>query len=372
MIQIVPAHTKKLMHAFAVFPFSLYRNHPFWVPPIISSELASWDKTKNPVFDHAEADFFLAYKEEQIVGRVACIVNHTEVNQQGIAKMRFGWFDFIDDYQVSSALLNHVAEYGRRRGLAFMEGPVGFSNLDKVGVMTSGFDHIGTMITWYNHPYYADHYHRFGMTKEKGYLESKFSLSSIDGDKYNRLAHIVAGRFKLKTLNFKKTAELLPYTDAMFDLFNQTYASLSSFVPISQKEKEYMTKQFIGFINPSYIKFVVDELDKMVGFAITMPSFSKALQKAKGKLFPWGWWHLIQAKKNNPDAVFYLIGVLPEYQNKGVTALLFDAFYKTYLKEGVVNCYRTPELEDNTAIMKLWVDFNPEVHQTRCTFKMDI
>ncbi|MGA1340815.1 MAG: GTP cyclohydrolase, partial [Flavobacteriaceae bacterium] len=157
MIQIVPAHTKKLVHAFAKFPFSLYRNHHYWVPPIIDAELASWDKSKNPVFDHAEADFFLAYKDDQLVGRVACIVNHTEVKQQGIAKMRFGWFDFIDDYQVSSALLNHVAEYGRQRGLAFMEGPVGFSNLDKVGVMTSGFDHIGTMITWYNHPYYADH-----------------------------------------------------------------------------------------------------------------------------------------------------------------------------------------------------------------------
>ena len=338
MIEIVPAISQKQMRAFATFPFSLYRAHPYWVPPIINAELASWDKSKNPVFEHAEADFFLAYQDGKIVGRVACIVNRTEVNQQGISKMRFGWFDFIDDFQVSSALLNCVAEYGRKRGLAFMEGPVGFSNLDKVGVMTTGFDHIGTMITWYNHPYYADHYRKFGMVKAKGYQESKFLLSAIDGGKYARLAHIVAERFKLKTLNFQKTAELLPYTDAMFDLFNKTYSALSSFVPISAKEKEYMTQQFIGFINPSYIKFVVDELGNMVGFAITMPSFSKALQKAKGKLFPWGWWHLIQAKKNNPDAVFYLIGVLPEYQNKGVTALLFDAFYKTYLQEGVVTC----------------------------------
>lgn len=372
MITIKETQSKSDLKAFVKFPFSLYKGSPYWVPPIINDELESFDKEKNPVFKSADAWFFLAYKNKKLVGRIAAMINWIEIKEQKVSKMRFGWFDFIDDYEVSKALMEKVMEIGKANQLSFMEGPVGFSNLDKVGVLTEGFDHIGTMITWYNHPYYVNHYEKMGFIKEKGYEENKFLFSDIDSTRFQKLANIISTKLQLKALNFNRTQDILPYVDKMFDLFNESYAALPSFVPITQVQKEYMTKKFISFINPEYIKFVVDKDDHMVCFAITMPSFSRALQKAQGKVFPFGIFHLLKAKKNNPDAIFYLVGVRPDYQNKGVTAVLFHHYYNTFKKIGVQNCYRTPELETNLAIKKLWTEFNPKVYKKRSTFKKDL
>ncbi len=372
MIQILEARSKKEMKAFVKFPFTLYRNSPYWVPPIIREELNSFDPTVNPVFDQAEARFFVATNNGRIVGRVAAIVNWGEVREQGIPKVRFGWFDFEDDPEVSRALLDKVAEVGRQQGLEFMEGPMGFSNLDKVGVLTEGFDHIGTMVTWYNHPYYASHLENLGFTVEKEYIESKFPASNADPKYFMRIEAIIRERFGLRPLNFKKTADLMPYVDQMFDLFNESYAGLSSFVAISEAQKAYVKKKFISFINPEYIKFVLDREDRMIAFAIVMPSYSEALQKARGHLFPTGFFHLLRARKHNLDVVFYLIGIRPEYQNKGVTAVIFRQYHEIFSKKGVQMCYRTPELADNIAIQQIWKNFDPKVYQRRCTYRKSL
>ena len=179
MIQLQEIHTKKEMKQFVTFPFSLYKNNPYWVPPIIADEMESFDKTKNPVFEHAIARFFVARKNNKIDGRVAAIINKYETEKQGIKKMRFGWFDVIDDIEVTKALIDKVIEIGKEHNLSYVEGPVGFSNLDKTGVLTEGFDHIGTMITWYNHPYYKDHLEQLGFIQEKEYVESKFPFPSV-------------------------------------------------------------------------------------------------------------------------------------------------------------------------------------------------
>lgn len=354
---------------FVKFPFSLYKNNKYWVPPIIKDELETFDKTKNPAFKSAEARFFLAYKNNDVVGRVAAIVNWIEVKEQLLKKMRFGWFDFVDNIEVSKALLDKVQEIGTQHQLEYMEGPVGFSNLDKVGVLIEGFDHIGTMITWYNHPYYQSHFEKHGFVKEKEYLENKFKAAAADPKFFAKANTLIKKRYGLRALNFTNSKDIMPWVDSMFDLFNESYASLSSFVKITDVQKAYFKKKYISFINPEYIKFVVDKEDKLIAFAIVMPSFSKALQKTKGKLFPFGLFHLLGAKKNSKDVIFYLIGIHPEYQNKGVTAVIFNEYHKTFSDKGIVNCIRTPELEENTAIRQMWKHFGPVIYKRRRTYR---
>ena len=249
-----------------------------------------------------------------------------------------------------------------------IEGPMGFSNLDKVGILTEGFEEIGTMITWYNHPYFATHLEQLGFVTEKEYVESTFPFSNVKPEFFAKAQELIKKRYQLTSLPFTKTKDIMPYVDKMFDLFNDSYANLSSFVAISDVQKEYFKKKYISFINPEYIKFVLDKNDAIVAFSIVMPSFSEALQKAKGKLFPFGFYHLLKARKESKDVVFYLIGVHPEYQNKGVTAIIFYEYYKTFTEKGIQNCIRTPELADNHAIHNLWKNFDPRIHCRRKTF----
>lgn len=372
MVTIIQARTKAELKEFVKYPFALYKDSPYWVPPIIKDELESFDPDINPVFQNAEASFFLAYKDNRLAGRIAAIVNWLEVKDQNLRKMRFGWFDFEDDLDVSRALLEKVEELGKQHQLDYMEGPVGFSNMDKVGVLVEGFDEIGTMITWYNHPYYQSHYERLGFEPEKEYLESRFKASQADPKFFYKANLLVKKRYGLREMNFERSSDIMPWVDKMFDLFNESYSKLSSFVRITDQQKEFFKKKYIGFINPEYIKFVVDSEDRLVAFAIVMPSFSKALQKAKGKLFPFGFLHLLNAKRNSKDVIFYLIGIRPEYQNKGVTAIIFNEYHHTFQSKGIENCIRTPELSDNLAIRQLWKHFDAITHKRRLTYKREL
>lgn len=372
MITIQEAKTKKELTNYIKFPFELYKGNPYWVPPIIADELETFDKTKNPAFENAEAYFYMAYRNNIIVGRIAAIINWEEVNNQQKKKVRFGWFDTIDDIEVTKALLEKVYELGRINNLEYVEGPMGFSNLDKVGVLTEGFDQLGTMITWYNHSYYATHFEKLGYVVEKEYLENKFPFENVKLEYFDKAQELIKRRYSLKAVNFKKTKDVMPYVDMMFDLFNASYASLSSFVAISDTQKEYFKKKYISFINPEYIKFVEDKDHNLVAFAIVMPSFSRALQKAKGKLFPFGFWHLLNARKNSKEVTFYLIGVHPDYQNKGVHAILFKEMHTTFTQKNIQTCIRTPELADNQAIHLLWKNFDPKIYCRRKTFRKEL
>lgn len=369
MIHLKKVETKRELKAFIKFPFSLYKDSKYWVPPIIVDEMDTLREDKNPVFDNAEAHYYLAYKDNKIVGRVAAIINHIETKQQGLKKMRFGWFDAIDNLEVSKALLDKVEAIGRENGLEFIEGPLGFSNLDKVGVLTEGYDHIGTMATWYNYPYYVDHLEKLGFKPEKIYIESKFRLSDIKQMRFLKMHDLIVQRYKYKPLNFKKTKDLLPYLDQMFDLYNNSYKKLSTYVPISQKQREYYKKKFINLINPEYIKFVFNDADEMVAFSVVLPSFSEAIQESKGRLFPFGFFKLMKAKRNPKSMLFYLIGVDPKYQKKGATAVIFNETYKTILKDNINECIRLPELESNLAEQQIWKDFGAKVIKRRKTFK---
>ncbi|MBC7438853.1 MAG: GTP cyclohydrolase [Flavobacterium sp.] len=372
MILIKEAKTKSELTEFIKFPFSLYKDNKYWVPPIISDELETFDKIKNPVFENAEAYFYLAYKNNNIVGRIAAIINWEEVNNQQKKKVRFGWFDVINDIEITKILLEKVYELGKKNDLEYVEGPMGFSNLDKVGVLTEGFEEIGTMITWYNFEYYKTHFEQLGYVTEKEYVENKFPFENVKLTYFDKAQELIKKRYQLKALSFKSTKAVMPYVDKMFDLFNASYANLSSFVAISDVQKDYFKKKYISFINPEYIKFVEDKNGDLVAFAIVMPSFSKALQKGNGKLFPFGFLHLLNARKNSKDVLFYLIGVHPEYQNKGVHAIIFKEYHTTFTKRGIENCIRTPELADNLAIQLLWKNFDPKIICKRKTFRKDL
>ena len=317
-------------------------------------------------------NFYLAYKDGKIVGKIAAIVNWQEINEQKKSKVRFGWFDVIDDIEVTKALLEKVYELGRKHNLEHVEGPMGFSNLDKVGVLTEGFDEIGTMITWYNFPYYKQHLEQLGFVKEKEYIESKFPFKNVDPKLFMKASELIKKRYGLTPLLFNSTKEVMPYVDKMFDLFNKSYEKLASFVAVTDVQKEYFKKKYISFINPEYIKFIEDKDHNLVAFSIVMPSFSEAMKKANGKLFPFGFIHLLKARKNSNEVVFYLIGIDPEYQNKGVTAIVFDEYFKTFTKNKIERCIRTPELEDNHAIHNMWKNFDPIIHKRRRTYIKDL
>ena len=371
-IIIKEANTPKLLKDYVKFPFLLYKNHPYWIPPLISDELETLDKTKNPAFDTAEAYFYLAYQNDKIVGRISAIINWDEVNNQKKRKVRFGWWDVIDDIAVSKALLEKVYELGKKHNLEFAEGPIGFSNLDKVGVLTEGFNRMGNMITWYNFPYYKDHLEQLGFSIEKEYQESRFTFTGIKPEQFLRAEKMIKERYGLRAVNFSNTKDIIPYVDKMFDLFNQTYAKLASFVAVTERQREYFKKKYIPFVNPEYIKFVEDKNGKLIAFSIVMPGFSEALKKANGKLFPFGFYHLLKARKQSKEVLFYLIGIEEEYQNKGVTSIIFSEYYKVFTEKGIETCIRTPELKENHAIHNLWKNFNSVVDRRRRTYRKDL
>lgn len=368
MIEIREAITKKELKDFVLFSFDLYKGNPYWIPPIIAEELETFDQNKNPAFKTAEVHFYLAYKDNKIVGKLAAIVNWDEVNILKKSKVRFGWFDVVDDIEVTKALLEKVYELGRKHHLEMVEGPIGFTNLDKVGVLVEGFDQMGNMVTWYSMPYYKEHFEKLGFVKEKEYQESTFSFHNIDPSSFEKASSLIQRRYGLKILNFTRKKDILPYVDEMFELFNLTYAKLQSFVVLNEEQIAYFKKKYMRIINPEFIKFILDKEGRMIAFAIVMPGLSEALKKANGRLFPLGFYHLLQAKKHSKEVMFYLIGVVPEYQSKGVTALFFDEYYKVCHAKGIETCVRTPELEENNAIHNLWKHFNSKITKRRRTY----
>ena len=374
MITIKKAVSKEDYKDFVMFPSKLYKNSKYWVSPIIKEELEMMDKEKNPVFKNAEAEYYLAIKNNMIVGRIAAIVNWVEVKEQGKNKVRFGWYDVIDDLEVSKKLLESVIEFGNKRDLSFIEGPVGFSNMDKAGLLTHGFDELNTMITWYHNSYQKDHLEKLKMKKLAEWVEYRIQIYSEEDapKKVKKFSDLIMRRYKLKALNFKSTNDIIPYIDEMFDLLNKTYNSLQTFVPIQQYQVDHYKDRYLRYIHPEFIKSVADENGKLIAFAITMPSFSRALKEMNGKLFPFGFLRILKAQRFNDKASLYLIGVHPDYQNKGVTAILFNDLQSMFNKRGIKEVETNPELVENKSIQAFWKNYESVLHKKRCTFTKTI
>ena len=360
------------LELFIKFPMELYKGNPYYVPPLINEEKSIWVKEENPALQYSEAAQFLAYKGENIVGRIAVMINHKEEKELGIRKVRFGWLDFIDDIEVSKTLINTAIEYAKSKGISKIEGPMGFTNLDKAGMLTKGFDKLATMIGIYNFDYYPKHMEQLGLVKEKEWVEFEINFPDTLPDKVEKFSNLIAEKYELELVKFKSKKDILPLVEPMFKLLDDTYKHLSTYTPITQEQIKHYKEKYFKFIDKDYIVCIKDRYGSLVSFAITMPSYSKALQKAKGKLFPFGWWHLLNAGKKNDRANFYLIGIHPQYQKRGITAIIFKEIYETFKKKGVKFLETNPELEENPSIQALWQDYHPTNHKRRRTYSLEI
>ncbi|WP_144283603.1 GNAT family N-acetyltransferase [Chryseobacterium echinoideorum] len=369
-ISIFEVKTQDELNQFVKFPMDLYKNNPFFVPSFINDEKNIWNPDENPALKYSEAKKFLAKKDGKTVGRIAVIINHKEERELGIKKVRFGWIDFIDDMEVSKALIDTAINFAKAKQINVIEGPMGFTNLDKAGMLTLGFDRLATMIGIYNHEYYPEHLEKLGLTKEKEWVEFELVFPEILPDKIHKFNELISQKYKLKVLNFKNKEEILQYVDPMFDLLDETYKHLSTYTPISDEQRKTYKEKYFKLIDKDFIVCIADENNNLISFAITMPSYSKALQKSKGKLLPFGWWHFLQAGRKNDRANFYLIGIHPDYQRRGVTSIIFKEIWKIFRKKGVKFLETNPELEENKSIQLLWQDYNPVNHKRRRTYSL--
>lgn len=355
------------MRKFVKFNLRLYKGNPYHVPGLIEDELLTLDPTRNPAFQFCEAAYFLAYRDGKIVGRIAGIINHRANETWNQNNVRFGFVDFINDNEVVDALFNAVITWGKARGKEMIQGPMGFTDLDHEGMLIEGFDQIGTMATIYNYAYYPKQMERMGFVKDQDWKEYKITIPDAIPEKHQRIAEIVRTKYGLKTLKFKNQQEILPYAHRIFDTLNHAYSVLYGVSELSREQIDYYVKMYIPMLRYDFVTVIVrEEDDLVVGFGITLPNLSRALQKAKGSLFPFGWVHLLKALKMKNSVVdLYLIGVIPEYQNKGVNALLFDDLIPVFLKNGVKYAESNPELETNAAVQMQWNYFERKHHKTR-------
>lgn len=362
--------TKKELRNFVKFNIDLYKNNRYHIPGLIDEEMITLSREKNPAFEIGEAIYFLAYKNGKIVGRIAGLINHKSNETWNQKNARFGFIDFIDDAEVVDKLFEAVENWARGKNMTHLHGPLGFTDMDHEGMLIKGFDQLGTMATIYNFPYYPEHMERMGFKKDQDWFEFKITVPKIVPDKHLRISEIVKKKYGLKILKFKKRKEIWPYAHKIFNTLNEAFTPLYGFAKLTPKQIDYYVNIYIPMIRLDFVTIILrEEDDEVVGFGITLPSLSRALQKAKGHLFPFGFIHLLKALYTKPEiADFYLMGVLPEYQNKGVNALIFSDIIPTYNKLNIKYAETNPELETNNAVQSQWDYFEHEHHKTRRAF----
>ena len=358
---------KKELRQFVRFNIDLYKGNPYHVPSLIYDEMMTLDRKQNPAFEVCDAIYFLAYKGDRIVGRIAGIINRRSNEVWNQKRARFGFVDFIDDDEVVDALFNAVRQWAKQQGMEELCGPMGFTDLDHEGMLVHGFDQLGTMATIYNHPYYPQQLERMGFVKDQDWHEFKVYVPDCVPEKHLRIGEIVKRKYGLKVVKCKNKKEVMPYARPLFETLNISYAPLYGFSPLTDKQIDYYINMYIPMLRLDLLTLIVREEDNaVVGFGISIPSLSRALQKSKGQLWPFGWFHLLKALRSKPEIVdLYLMGVLPEYQSKGVNALLFNDLIPIYKSLGVVYAESNPELESNNAVQAQWDYLKREHHKTR-------
>jgi GNAT superfamily N-acetyltransferase len=367
-IEIKEVTNLKELKAFIHFPHTLYSGNPYWVPSLTFDELNTLRRDKNPAFEYCEAVYWLAYRKDQIVGRVAAILNHRHLEKWKQPYLRFGWIDFIDDPLVSAALMQTIEAWAKETGMTAVHGPLGFTDMDREGMLVEGFDELATLITIYNYPYYPIHLEKLGYTKDTDWMEYEISVPPEPNATIARIAGIALQRNKLKLLEVKDKKGLLPYTKELFQLLQEAYQQLYGFVPLTEKQVDTYITQYFGFITPDFVPIVLDQNGKMVAFGIVMPSLSKALQKSRGEMFPFGFIYLLHALKKNDRADLYLVAVKKEYQGKGVNAILMNKIHSTFIKLGVTKAESNPELETNQNVQGQWKYYEKRQHKRRRIF----
>lgn len=371
-IQIKEVTTPRELKQFVAFQYSLYRENKYWVPPPRGDELKSLKKSVNPAFDFCESKYWLAYKDGAIVGRIAGIINN-KYNERWKAKSaRFGWFDFIDDAEVSTKLLKAAEDWAREKGMSSIHGPLGFTDMDGEGTLIEGFEETSTLGAIYNYPYYPAHIESLGYAKDTDWVEYQVTMHQGIPEKVQRIAEIALERNHLTVLRVKKAKELLPYAVEIFHVLNDAYRDLYGFVQLSEKQIAMYVKQYFGFILPEYVPVVLDAHGKVAAFGIAMPSLSKAFQRCKGRLFPFGFIYVLQALRNARNIDLYLTAVRPDLQNKGVNGVLIHEMNKVFVKNKIDKVETNRELEENSKVQAQWRFYEHRQHKRRRCYKKDL
>ena len=347
--------TRKELNAFVHFPNVLYKDNPCYVPQIESMDRDTLTPQKNHAFEVCEGKCWLAYNERgEIVGRVAGIINRQYNEKTGEKCCRFGWIDFIDDRDVSKALMDTIESYAREHGLTKVNGPMGFLEFDPAGVLVEGFDKLPTAYGKYNAPYYEEHLTALGYAKDVDFVEYLIKVPDVIPERYARMSELVSIKNSLHQAEFQRRGDLAPYLDGVFRCLNSAYSQLHGFSELSPGQCEDLKKQFLTNINVDFVSIVLDSDEQVVGFGVALPSLSKAMQKAKGSLFPFGWMHMLKALRKNDTIDLLLIAIDEKYKNKGVNAMIFHKFAQGITKNGIKYIESTRELEDNTSVQNLW------------------
>lgn len=374
-ITIKTVSTRKELKTFVRFANRLYKGNKYYVPSMPLDDLNTLDKSVNGAFEFCEAEYFLAYKDEKLVGRVAAIINNKANEAWNVNQVRFGWFDFIDDIEVSKALLDAVIQFGKEHGKTQIVGPLGFTDFDPEGMLVEGFDRISTMALIYNHPYYPEHMKQLGYQKETGWVEYRLTLPDEVPERHAQVADFVMKRYGLKIVKkTKRQVNKEKYGQKIFSLINETYCNLYGFSLLSEKQIDQFVDTYLGVIDMDMLTFVEDSEGNLIAAAITMPSIAQALQKCGGEIFPTGWYHLLKTMYwKRPDTLeLLLIGVKPEWQGRGVNSLIFVDLLKRYRDMGFKYAETNANLEDNTKVQAMWTVFEKEQHKKRWVFGKEI
>lgn len=366
-VEINVVETKEDLKKFVLFGNELYKNNPYHIPVLVKDELETLDKDINPAFEFCEAVYYLAYKNGRIVGRIAGIINHRANEAWNQTHARFGFVDFINDNEVVDALFDAVAKWAKSKGMDMLHGPMGFTDMDKEGMLVEGFDRLGTMITIYNYAYYPKQLERIGFMKDQDWKEYLITIPDSIPERHVRISNLVSQKYGLSVLKFKSNKELIPYGPVVFELINKCYANLYGFSQLSDRQIQYYSKMYMPLLRPDFVTMIRrDKDEKIIGFGLALPNLSRALRKANGSLFPFGFIHLLRALKGRPRVVdLYLMGVLPEYQNRGVNALLFNDLIPIFRQSGAKFAESNPELETNMSVQLQWNYFERKHHKTR-------
>lgn len=375
-VEIKKVTTKSELKRFIRFNYEFYKDNPYSVPDLYDDMLNTFSPKKNAAFEFCEADYFLALRDGKIVGRVAAIINRRANEKWNRKTVRFGWIDFVDDMEVSTALIDTVKQWGKERGMTEIEGPLGFTDMDAEGMLVEGFDQLSTMATIYNYPYYPQHMERLGLSKGADWVEMKIYVPDAIPEKHRRISDIIAKRYNLhiRKLKSKKEVRQSGVAHDIFRLINDAYTPLFGYSRMTERQIDQYVKMYVPVLDLRMVSIVENEQNEIVAVGISMASLSRALQKAKGRLLPFGWYHLLKALMWKRPKVLdlLLVAVRPDYQGKGVNALLFTDLIPVYKELGFEYAESNPELEMNEKVQNQWQYFKTEQHKRRRCFKADI
>ena len=374
-VTIKAVTSAKDFKTFARFANKMYKGNKYYVPSMPLDDLATFSKDKNAAFEFSEAEFYLAYKNDEVVGRVAAIINHKANEAWKVKQVRFGWIDFIDDLEVSAALLDAVIEFGKKAGMTQIVGPLGFTDFDPEGMLVEGFDKLSTMALIYNHPYYPEHMKKHGYYKETGWLEYKITIPQTISERHKNIAESVMERYGL-TIKKKTRRQIRKenYGQKIFKLINETYCVLYGYSLLSEKQIDQYVNMYLSLVDMDMLTFVENADGELIATGLTIPSLAVALQKCNGEIFPFGWWHLLKAMfLKKPDTLdLLLIGVRPDYQNKGVNVLMIYDLVERFRRKGFKYAETNAMLETNDKILAMWTSFEKEQHKRRWIFGKEI